>query len=141
MAGGFTPKLKHQYDNVHPEAEFLASEDYTAKRVGITLAQSLWPTSTDDNGVTRRIAKKGTLVGPVTSAGATLGKDGPYDAAATDGRQTITDDFGYLFETVDCSLGDVICGLLIRCSVLSARVIPAPTTAIKTGLKGRVIFQ
>jgi hypothetical protein len=62
--------------------------------------------------------------------------------AVTDGRQTPSDDTsGYLLEGINLKQGDVICGLLIRGSVLSARVTPTPDATTKAAVKGRIQYQ
>lgn len=240
MSGGFTPSLKRTDAAISGGASFLASEDYTVKRVGITLDASL--VSADANG--DKIVKAGTFVSEVTATG----KYGPYDpevneavqiietgagltsytltwggqttgsidddataadvqaalealsnvapgdvevtasgpinsvetgllitftgaqadtdvgavtatptggtggiditvmqaggGTPADGRQSPSDDTsGYTFEDVNLKDGDVICGLLIRGSVLSARVTPTPDATIKAAVKGRILFQ
>lgn len=81
MSGGFTPRLRRSSDNVHAEASFLASEDYTVKRGGITLDADL--VQADENG--DKILKAGTFVTPV----AATGKYGPY-GGTTNEVQTAT---------------------------------------------------
>lgn len=75
--------------------------------------------------------------GTVTAATTTAG-----GGAISDGRQTPSDDTsGYTLESVNLRDGDVICGLLIGGSVLSARVTPTPDATIKAAVKGRIQFQ
>jgi hypothetical protein len=60
----------------------------------------------------------------------------------SDGRQTPSvDTSGYLLEGVNLRNGDVICGLLIAGSVLTARVTPVPNATIKAAVGGRILFQ
>lgn len=134
MSGGFTPSLKRTDVALSGKASFLASEQMTVKRGGITLDASLVTADADGN----KILEEGTFVAEVTANG----KYGIYDTAATDGREAPSDDdSGYLLESVNLKDGDVICGLLIEGSVLSARVTPAVDATIRDAVKGRVIFQ
>jgi hypothetical protein len=103
--------------------------------------------------VTFRGALAGTDVAALTSANTFTGGTTPgvtvatttaggAGAAPADGRQTPSDDTsGYLMESVNLRAGDVVCGLMISGSVLSARVFPAPDATIKAAVKGRIIFQ
>jgi hypothetical protein len=243
MSGGFTPTLKRVSDNVHFEAEFLASEHGMVKRSGITVAASTVSADADGD----KVVRKGTFLTKITS-GPEIGKYGEYDpqvnervmivetgagltsytltwggqttasiaeaataaqvqaalvalsnvapgdvvvtavgspdslaggffieftgvnvdtdvgaitatptggtggvdinveqageGTPTDGRQTPSDnDSGYLPESINCEDGDVICGLLIHGSVLSARVHPAPDATTKAAVKGRITYQ
>lgn len=80
----------------------------------------------------------GTTPG-VTIATVTAGGAG---SAPADGRQTPSDDdSGYLLEDINLKDGDVLAGVVIRGSVLSARVFPTPDATIKAAVKGRIIFQ
>lgn len=135
--GGFVPKLKRTDLAVSGGPNFLASEKYTAKRSGITIAAS---TVTAD-AAGDKIVKAGTFLAEITS-GPEIGKYGPYATGATDGRQAPgRDKSGYGFESVNLRDGDVICGLIIHGSVLAARVIPAPDSTIRTAVAGRITFQ
>lgn len=234
MSGGFTPSLRRSVDNVTAEASFLASEDYTVKRVGITLDAST--VAADEAG--DKVVKAGTFVAKITASG----KYGPYGgltnevqtiteggsgltsftltwdgnttaslddqataaqvqaalealpnvdegdvtvsgnpggvytvtfggeyagrnvsqmtatptggtgtvtiatttaggASVSDGRQTPGDTAGYTMESVNLKDGDVVCGVLLRGSVLEARVTPAPDATTKTAVKGRIFYQ
>lgn len=134
MSGGFTAGLKRSSVTITGGPSFLASEQYTAKRGGITLDAAT--VTADANG--DKIIKAGTFVSRITATG----KYGPYATGASDGRQTPSDDTsGYLPEGVNLRDGDVICGVFISCSVLSARVTPTPDATIKAACKGRIIFQ
>lgn len=63
-------------------------------------------------------------------------------SAPADGREAPSaDTSGYLLESVNLKDGDVICGLLIGGSVLSARVTPTPDATIKAAVAGRILFQ
>lgn len=72
----------------------------------------------------------------VTVATATAGGAAVADLADPD-----PDVSGYLPESVNLRDGDVISGLYIRCSVLAARVTPAPDATIRAAVAGRIIFQ
>ena len=134
MSGGFQPSLKRTDVAVGGKASFLASENMTVKRGGITLDSTLVTADGDGN----KILEAGTFVTPVTATG----KYGIYATGALDGRQTPSDDVsGYLLESVNLKDGDVICGLLIEGSVLSARVTPALDATIRAAVKGRILFQ
>jgi len=95
---------------VGDEPEFLASENFTAKRGGATLDSSL--VGADANG--DKVLKKGTCMGRVTATG----KYGAYSNAAGDGRQ---DAKGFLQESVNLRYGDIVVGLVIEGSVIADR--------------------
>lgn len=230
MSGGFAPRLKRESLGVGGEVAFLASEDYTVKRAGVTLKASAVTADEDGN----KILPLGTLVTPdvdgqyvpysgateevqtityggsgLTSytltfdgqttgsiaAAATAGQiqsalealsnvdpgdvvvtgsgspfsvkfQGQYEdtnvpqmtATPTGGTGTVTiatataggapgapalddDTSGYLLESYNLKDGDEIAGIVIRGSVLAARVHPAPDATTRAALKGRIIFQ
>jgi hypothetical protein len=67
---------------------------------------------------------------------------GGAGAAPSDGRQTPSDDTsGYLLEDINLRDGDVMAGVMLRGSVLSARVFPVLDSTIRAAVKGRIIFQ
>jgi hypothetical protein len=67
---------------------------------------------------------------------------GGAGAAPSDGRQTPSDNTsGYLPVSINLRDGDVVEGVYIACSVLSARVFPTPDATIKAAVKGRITFQ
>lgn len=138
MSGGFNPALKRSDVQISGGAHFLASEHYSVKRAGITLSAAL--VTADANG--DKILAAGTFVTPTTS-GAELGKYGTFDSAVLDGRETPdANTSGYLLESVNLDEGDVITGLLIHGSVLTARVTPTPVpAAITDAVAGRITFQ
>lgn len=74
--------------------------------------------------------------GTVTAATTTAG-----GASVSDGREAPDDVSGYLLESVNCKDGDVITGILLHGSVLSARVTPSPDATTKTAVKGRITYQ
>lgn len=134
MSGGFSPSLKRTDVTVGGKASFLASEQMTVKRGGITLDATLVAADGDGN----KVLEAGTFVTPVTASG----KYGIYDSGALDGREAPSDDVsGYLLESVNLKDGDVITGLLIEGSVLEARVNPAVDATIRGAVKGRILFQ
>jgi hypothetical protein len=131
--GGWTPTLKKTSQNVNREADFLASEKFTAKRGGITIAAA--KITADGNG--NKIVKKGQLMVKLTS-GTSVGKYAPFNSGGSEGEQTVTDDSVYLLETMNCRDGDVVCGGVIQGAVLKSRVTPSSTFA---ALQGRIIFE
>lgn len=131
--GGWTPALKKTSQNVNYEADFLASEKFTAKRGGITIDSA--SITADGNG--NKIVKKGQLMCKLTSGGS-VGKYAPFNAAGTHGEQTVNDDSVYLLESMNCRDGDVVCGAVIQGAVLKSRVTPSSTFA---ALQGRIIFE
>jgi hypothetical protein len=92
------------------EVEFLASEKFTTKRVGITLDADL----VDADVAGDKILKKGTVLGRVEDTG----RYGPYDGAATDGREVAK---GFLMESVNLKFGNAVTGLVIAGSVIADR--------------------
>ncbi len=92
------------------EAEFLASEKYTAKRVGATIDYTTVPV--DANG--HRTLRKGQVLGRITASG----KYGPYDNAAADGRGVA---LGFSVEAHDVTHGDAVVGVIIEGSVVADR--------------------
>ena len=92
------------------EAEFLASEFFTAKRLGMTIDYSTVPLDADGN----RILNKGTAMGRIDASG----KYGPYSNSAVDGRATAK---GFLAESCNVAHGDVTAGLVITGSVIADR--------------------
>lgn len=137
MSGGFTPSLKRSDVAISGQASFLASERIGVKRGGITLAAAA--VTADGNG--DKILKAGTFVTPLTG-GASVGKYAPYASGGANGAGAPSADVsGYLLEAVNLRDGDVICGVLITGSVLSARVTPAVDATIRTAVAGRIQFQ
>ena len=131
--GGWTPSLKKVSQNVNAEAAFLASEKFTVKRGGVTLAAA--SVTADGNG--NKIVKRGQLLCKITSGG-DVGKYAPFNSGASDGTQTVNDDSGYLLETMNLRDGDVVCGMVLQGAVLKARVTPSSTFS---ALQGRIIFE
>lgn len=76
-----------------------------------------------------------------TTPGVTIATTTAGGAAVADLADPDPDVSGYLPESVNLRDGDVICGLYIRCSVLAARVTPAPDATIRAAVAGRIIFQ
>jgi hypothetical protein len=73
---------------------WLGSRDGTEVTQSITLATS---TFTEGTHYPDGYVKSGTLLGEITAVGATQGMYGPYDNAASDGRETAV---GFLFSSV-----------------------------------------
>jgi hypothetical protein len=93
---------------------------------GVTVDTSLFPAGAKANGY----VKSGTVLGRVTATGLY----GPYDSAATDGRQVPT---GLLFQSIDTSHGDSKFGTaqLVHGFVFGAKLPGgAPSAAVKTAL-------
>lgn len=92
---------------------------------------------------TATITASHTFTGGTTPGiGIAVTTAGGAGAAPSDGRQTPSDDdSGYLLEDINLRDGDVMAGVILRGSVLSARVFPTPDATIKAAVKGRIIFQ
>jgi len=95
---------------VHDEPDFLASEHFVAKRVGITVDASTVGADADGN----KVLKKGTVMGEI----ATGGKYRAYSNGNSDGSETAR---GFLPESINLKYGDVTCGLIISGSVIAER--------------------
>jgi hypothetical protein len=111
------------------EVEFLASEHFTVKRVGITLDASL--VGADANG--DKILKKGTVLGRVTATG----RYGAYSNGASDGREVAK---GFLMESVNLKYGNAVVGLVMTGSVIAQRC-SGLDSAAETDLAGPFTFQ
>lgn len=126
MSGGFRPSLVRK-GGFGGDVPFLASEHLQVKRGGATFQQGA-----GDSVDNYTVIQKGTFVVP--------GTDGYYKVYA-DG-DVVTDDSGFLMESINTSDGDVVEGILLHGSVLAARVLPDPfPAAAKTALAGRITFQ
>lgn len=145
-SGGFSTKLKRTDLFAAAGPNFLASEDFTVKLGGITLKQGEGE-SIDG----RTIVQAGVLVTPNTDTevAEAVGRWLVYDPDQP-GSDTLDPDLsGYTLESVDTSLADVVCGLIIRGDVRAARVAPAVTTdpadttsvAIRAAIGHRFTFQ
>lgn len=82
--------------------------------------------------------RSGTPLGKVTTGG----KYGPYDDAASDGRQTLA---GFLFTAQDVDARQVasttvVGSMLIHCFIREAKLPIAVDAAGKTDVAGRIIF-
>ncbi|MYY03053.1 MULTISPECIES: head decoration protein [unclassified Streptomyces] len=82
--------------------------------------------------------KSGIPLGKVTTGG----KYGPYDDAASDGRQTLA---GFLFTAQDVDARQVastsvVGSMLIHCFIREAKLPVAVDAAGKTDVAGRIIF-
>lgn len=136
MSGGFTPALRRSEVDVSGKASWLASEHYQVKRGGVTIDASTVTADGDGN----KIVAGGTFLTPITATG----KYGPYDAGATDGRQTPDANVsGFLLaDGVNLRDGDVVTGIILHGSVLGARVTPTPVPeAVATAVAGRITIQ
>jgi len=111
------------------EAEFLASEKFTAKRVGITLDSSV--VGADASG--DKVILKGTVLGRITATG----RYGPYDNTAGDGREVAR---GFIMESVNLKWGNAVTGLIIHGSVIAVRC-SGLDAAAETDLVGQFTFQ
>jgi hypothetical protein len=132
MSGGFTPNLVESTDALTGWINVLASEHMMAKSVGITIDKNL--ITPDANG--DRIVKNGTVLAKVTATG----KYGPYDNAATDGREVEAETGVLVNGGVNARNGDVITGMLIHGSVLRARL-TGWTPTLEAAVAGRIIAQ
>lgn len=129
MSGGFTPALRTTSYNVTAGPSILASEHAMFKRGGITVDAATVGADSDGN----KILVAGTIMGEI----AATGKYGAYDNAANDGRETAV---GILPEGINLRYGDVITGLLIHGSVLTARL-SGHDSSSAAAMAGRIIFQ
>ncbi|MET7939629.1 head decoration protein [Streptomyces sp. NPDC005302] len=83
--------------------------------------------------------KSGIPLGKITTGG----KYGPYDDAASDGRQTCV---GFLFTSVEvvtrrgATLPSAVASMLVHCAVKEAKLPVAVDAAGKVDLASRVIF-
>jgi hypothetical protein len=77
--GGFTPGLKTEQDPLQSSVEFLASQDYTVKRGGITLDSTTITADSDGN----KIVKGGTVLYKRAATG-------KYTPATSQEVQTVT---------------------------------------------------
>ena len=111
------------------EAEFLASEYYTVKRIGVTLDASL--VGADANG--DKILAKGTVLSRVDATG----RYAPYVSGGSGGRQTPK---GFLIEAVNLKAGNAVTGMIISGSVIAVRCSGLDSTA-ETSLAGQFSFQ
>lgn len=111
------------------EAEFLASEYYTVKRIGVTLDSSL--VGADVNG--DKILAKGTVLSRVDATG----RYAPYVNGGAGGRGTPK---GFLIEAVNLKAGNAVTGMIISGSVLGVRC-SGLDTAAETTLNGQFTFQ
>lgn len=111
------------------EVEFLASEHYTVKRIGVTLDASL--VGADANG--DKVLKKGTTLGRVTATG----RYGAYSNAAGDGREVAK---GFLMESVNLKHGNAVTGMVLSGSVIAVRC-SGLDAAGQADLVGQFTFQ
>ncbi|WP_405927925.1 head decoration protein [Streptomyces griseus] len=115
--------------------DWLGSAHGTDAPVSVTLDVSKFTKSTHyPDGY----LKSGIALGKVTTGG----KYGPYDAAATDGREDIV---GFLFTGVDVDARQVastsvVGSMLIHCFIREAKLPVAVDSAGKTAVAGRIIF-
>jgi len=112
------------------EVEFLASEHFTVKRVGITLDASL--VGADANG--DKILKKGTVLGRVTSTG----RYGAYNSG--DSPAGTGTALGFLVESVNLKYGNAVTGMIISGSVIGQRCSGLDSGAL-ADLAGPFTFQ
>jgi hypothetical protein len=87
---------------------WLGSRDGTEVTQSITLATS---TFTEGTHFPDGFVPSGMVLGQITSVGATQGMFGPYDNAASDGRQTAV---GFLFTSVKMRTGGPNVGAAIH---------------------------
>jgi hypothetical protein len=73
--------------------EFLRS-DRDIKTTSYTVAAATVPAQTIDGVAGQKILQPGTVMAKITAAGPDQGKVGPFQAGATDGRQTLTNVVG-----------------------------------------------
>lgn len=126
--GGFNPNLIST-DFGHASASFLASEHGIAKRIGITLDATLFPTA-DSNG--NKYLMAGTAIGKVTVGGLF----GPYNDGLGDGRAV---GVGLLEHDVNLKYGNIISSIMIHGSAIEDRCIGVDA-GFKTDVPN-IIFQ
>lgn len=133
MSGGFNPNLVTTTDPLSGQINVLASQHMAVKAVGVTVDAAT--VTADSKG--HKYLLNGTILSKIDASG----KYGPYDAAATDGRQSIGDTDGIIIHGgIDLKDGDVITGILLHGSVLEARILNLDAAA-KAALSPRIIFQ
>ncbi|MFD3361633.1 head decoration protein [Streptomyces albidoflavus] len=115
--------------------DWLGSAHGTDAPVSITLDVSKFTKATHYSD---GYLKSGIPLGKVTAGG----KYGPYDGAASDGRQTLV---GFLFTAVDVDARkvastSVVGSMLIHCFIREAKLPVAVDSDGKTDVAGRVIF-
>lgn len=109
------------------EVNILDSQDVRYIRGAVTIDASTVTAVTIDN-VSRKILSAGQPLGKITATG----KYGPYDAAATDGRQVAK----YILPNViDCTDGDMVTTAYDRARLIEARLPVTFTDTMKTQLK------
>ena len=126
--GGFTAGITTTRDPLSGSVEFLASQNYTVKRAGITLDSAAVTADEDGN----KIVKGGTVLYLNESTGkyAPSAAEGALgDAAAPKGLLFAGD--------VNLADGDTVAGLLIAGSVIEARC----TGVTDTAALPNIIFQ
>lgn len=134
-SGGFQPVLKRD-SLATDQVSFLASEHMMVKRGGVTISSAKVPAVGG-----RKVLEAGTFVTPITSGGE-VGKYGPWSDGGSNGLGSADEnESGFLLESIDVTDGDVICGIMIHGSVLSARVTADVSSAIATAVAGRILFQ
>jgi len=129
--GGFTAGLTTQRDPLSGSVEFLASQNYTVKRSGITLDASAVTADADGNKIVRG--------GTVLYLNSSTGKYAPTPAEGATGD--VAAPKGLLFAgDINLADGDTVAGLLIQGSVVEARC-TGVTAEVKAALGDRIIFQ
>jgi hypothetical protein len=116
--------------------DWLQGEHGTDIAVGVTLDVSKFTAGTHypDGYI-----KSGIPLGKITTGG----KYGPYDDAASDGRQTCV---GFLFTSVEvitrrgATLSSAVGSMLVHCAIREAKLPVAVDAAGKVDLASRVIF-
>lgn len=133
-------KVRTVGDFIPEDRSWLASQDGTQNPKSGVLAIPLF---TKNTHYPNDVIKSGTWVVKATS-GTHAGKYGPYDSAATDGRETAANAFP-LFNSTPVKTGDVYLGCpLQRRGVIREANLPANsgvTSGLKTALNPRFIFE
>lgn len=127
-------------DFVGEDRSWLASQDGTQFLKNGVLAVALFTANTH---YPAGVIKSGTWLVKCTS-GTYSGKYGPYDNAATDGRQ-VEENALALFNSTPVKTGDTFLGIpLQRRGVIREASLPANsgvTSGLKTGLAARFTFE
>jgi hypothetical protein len=133
-------KVRTVGDFVPEDRSWLASQDGTQNPKSGVLAVALFTKATH---YPKGMVMSGTWLVKATS-GPHAGKYGPFDAAATDGRQTAANAFP-LFNSTPIRDGDTYLGIpLQRRGVIRESNLPANsgvTSGLKTALNPRFIFE
>lgn len=132
MSGGFTPGLVETVDKLSGWINVLASEHQMSKSTGITIDASKFTADADGD----KIVPNGQVLAKITATGLY----GPYDNAATDGREDESTVGVIVNGGLNVRHGNTVTGMLIHGSVLRARL-TGWTPTLEAAVAGRIIAQ